>query len=119
HVFWPSHRRCYEVACNPAAFSDGYGNYIDRNSGCYDSSKTVTITITDDCPCNYPENAYSNRRWCCGDMFHIDLSQEAFSQLANIGQGVMGIRFRQVDCPGGFVASPRKASWDFAAGTGQ
>ncbi|EFJ45997.1 hypothetical protein VOLCADRAFT_93782 [Volvox carteri f. nagariensis] len=111
--------RCYEVACNPAAFSDGYGNYIDRNSGCYDDSKTVIVTITDSCPCNYPGNQYSNRRWCCGDMYHMDLSQDAFSQLADIGQGVMGIRYRQVNCPGGFVPSPRKATSDYLAGTGQ
>ena len=30
-------------------------------------------------PCNYPNNAYSNRRWCCGDNSgtqgtHFDMS---------------------------------------------
>ncbi|KXZ55513.1 hypothetical protein GPECTOR_2g1062 [Gonium pectorale] len=110
--------RCYEVQCNPSAFSDGYGNYLDRNSACYNGA-TVTVTITDTCPCNYPANAYSNRRWCCGDMAHMDLSQQAFSKIANIGQGVIGIRFRQVECPGGFHPSPRAATWDFPAGTGR
>jgi len=25
--------------------------------------------ITDMCECDYPDNAYSNKRWCCGDMW--------------------------------------------------
>jgi hypothetical protein len=28
----------------------------------------VIIKITDSCPCSYPGNYYSNKRWCCGDM---------------------------------------------------
>ncbi len=48
-----------------------------------------------------------------------DLSQQAFQQLADISNGVIGIKYRQVDCPGGFVPSPRGATWDYAAGTGR
>ncbi|KXZ55514.1 hypothetical protein GPECTOR_2g1063 [Gonium pectorale] len=108
--------RCYEVQCNPSAFSDGYGNYLDRNSGCKDST-SVIVTVTDSCPCNYPANAYSNRRWCCGDMYHMDLSDHAFQKLADVGLGVIGIRYRVVGCPGGFQPSPRASTADFPAGT--
>ncbi|GLC47742.1 Expansin-A20 [Pleodorina starrii] len=107
--------RCYEVQCNPSSFTDGYGNHIDRTYGCNQGS--VIVTVTDSCPCDYPANAYSNRRWCCGDMYHMDLSQTAFSKLADLGLGVIGIKYRTVDCPGGFVPSPRAASGDFPAGT--
>jgi hypothetical protein len=68
--------RCYEVRCRAASFSDGYGQYIDRSSGCKDPSKTVVVKAVDNCPCNYPGNPYSNKRWCCGDngLTHFDLS---------------------------------------------
>ncbi|PNW80185.1 hypothetical protein CHLRE_08g381550v5 [Chlamydomonas reinhardtii] len=108
--------RCYEVQCNPASFNDGYGNHIDRTSPCYNGS-SVIVTVTDTCPCYYPANQYSNRRWCCGDMYHMDLSSEAFAKLADLGWGVIGTRWRVVGCPGGFQPSPRAASSDFPAGT--
>ncbi|KAG2501764.1 hypothetical protein HYH03_000264 [Edaphochlamys debaryana] len=108
--------RCYEVMCNPASFSDGYGNWMDRSGACYEGGRVI-VTITDTCPCYYPSNEYSNKRWCCGDMQHMDLSQEAFSKIGNTGMGVIGIKYRQVECPGGFHASPRKATWDFPAGS--
>ncbi|KAG2452437.1 hypothetical protein HYH02_002680 [Chlamydomonas schloesseri] len=109
--------RCYEVQCNPTSFSDGYGNHIDRTSPCYGNSSSVIVTVTDTCPCYYPANEYSNRRWCCGDMYHMDLSSQAFSKLADLGWGVIGMRFRVVSCPGGFQPSPRAATSDFPAGT--
>ncbi len=43
---------------------------MDRSGACYGSG-TVIVTITDSCPCDYPNNAHSNRRWCCGDMYHM------------------------------------------------
>ena len=46
------YRRCYEVACDPAHISDGYGTGLDRTSACYDPSKSVTIMITDSCECS-------------------------------------------------------------------
>ncbi|KAG2501777.1 hypothetical protein HYH03_000277 [Edaphochlamys debaryana] len=107
--------RCYEVQCHPTSFSDGYGQHIDRNYGC-NQGTTITVTVTDSCPCDYPANAYSNRRWCCGDMYHMDLSYWAFTSLADAGLGVIGIRYRQVTCPGGAPA-PRPQTWDFMAGT--
>jgi hypothetical protein len=34
--------------------------------------------------CNYPSNYYSNKRWCCGDVPHLDLSVYAFAKLADV-----------------------------------
>jgi hypothetical protein len=51
------------------------------------------------CPCNYPNNAASNARWCCGDMPHLDMSEWALEKLVkDIGKGVFGISYRTVDC---------------------
>lgn len=32
--------------CNPAGFADGYGNFMDRNNGCY-GEHSVIVTVTD------------------------------------------------------------------------
>jgi hypothetical protein len=40
---------------------------MERSSSCYDESRTVVVKIVDSCPCVHA-NAYSNARWCCGDM---------------------------------------------------
>jgi len=34
----------------------------------------VVVTVTDTCPCQYANNAYSNKRWCCGDMVSVPLT---------------------------------------------
>jgi hypothetical protein len=52
-------------------FRDGYGASLDRNGACFDPEASVVVTITDTCPCYYPGNMYSNKRWCCGDMYHL------------------------------------------------
>lgn len=54
---------CCQIACNNAVFSDNYGQRLDRAHVCYDSNASVVVQITDLCPCHYPENAYSNKRW--------------------------------------------------------
>ncbi|GLC54327.1 hypothetical protein PLESTB_000851700 [Pleodorina starrii] len=109
--------KCYEIKCRNADFSDGNGEYLQRSNACYDESKSVIITIVDACPCHYPSNSHSNRRWCCGDMVsfrewlsrflpafvavapnHIDISYEAFQQIADLGIGVIGLYYREVDC---------------------
>ncbi|WIA22298.1 hypothetical protein OEZ85_004616 [Tetradesmus obliquus] len=54
--------RCYEVACRPTKVSDGYGGTLDRTGSCQ-GQKSVIVTVTDTCPCYYPSNAYSNKRW--------------------------------------------------------
>lgn len=51
------------------------------------------------CPCNYPNNAASNARWCCGDMPHLDLSEWVLEKLVtDTGKGVFGISYRTIDC---------------------
>ncbi|PNW70515.1 hypothetical protein CHLRE_17g723100v5 [Chlamydomonas reinhardtii] len=90
--------RCYEVKCDPASFNDGYGQWLDRSNVCRDPDRSVIVQVVDSCPCNYPTNAYSNRRWCCGDMYHLDLSTWAFEKLAEKKWGVIGLLVRQVDC---------------------
>eukprot|EP01023_Acetabularia_acetabulum_P026733 TRINITY_DN2534_c0_g1_i1.p2 TRINITY_DN2534_c0_g1~~TRINITY_DN2534_c0_g1_i1.p2 ORF type:complete len:196 (+),score=29.58 TRINITY_DN2534_c0_g1_i1:101-688(+) len=96
--YWGSCGRCYEVQCNPTWFSDGYGASIDRSHACRDQESSVVVQITDTCPCNYPTNWYSNKRWCCGDMNHFDLSVWAYEKLAEHKWGVIGIKYRQVNC---------------------
>ena len=51
--------------------ADGYGQFLDRKSSCYNDHASVVVMITDQCPCYYPSNAASNKRWCCGDMYHL------------------------------------------------
>ncbi len=58
----------------------------------------MVVRITDTCPCTYPANAYSNKRWCCGDMDHFDVSVWAFEKLADKKWGVVGIKYRQGGC---------------------
>ncbi len=44
--------RCAALCrCQNAAFSDGYGNSIDRSAACSDTSKSVFLTVADACPC--------------------------------------------------------------------
>ena len=38
----------------------------------------------------YSANAYSNKRWCCNDMDHFDVSVWAFEKLADKKWGVIG-----------------------------
>ena len=49
-------------------------------------------------PCNYPSNSYSNKRWCCGDEFHMDVSVWVFEKLASTNVGVVGMRYRETSC---------------------
>lgn len=100
--------RCYEVRCRPSVVIDGYNETIDRREGiCRDPEKSVIIRATDNCPCKYDGNAYSNRRWCCHDhgLQHFDMSLWAFEKLvvqtsdykiSNIG--IIGVSWRRVPC---------------------
>ncbi|KAF5835864.1 RlpA-like double-psi beta-barrel-protein domain-containing protein-containing protein [Dunaliella salina] len=86
---------CIEIRCQNANFRDGYGKSLDRSDACRNSRSIIT-TVADACPCEYPNNAYSNRRWCCGDDSsrpHIDITREAFNELANLRVG-----FEQAHC---------------------
>ena len=69
---------------------------INRTSACRDPEASVVVTVTDSCPCYYPSNAYSNKRWCCGDMPHFDLSAWAFEKLADPKNGVIPLQYRKV-----------------------
>ena len=94
--------RCYEVKCRNSNFKDGYGKDMERSSACFDESKSIVVRTVDACPCNYPGNAYSNSRWCCGDggsgQVHMDLSIWAFEKLASTSLGVIALDYREVPC---------------------
>eukprot|EP00210_Caulerpa_lentillifera_P002459 g2357.t1 len=79
-------------------FKDNYGNSLERTDVCHDPEASVVVRIVDTCPCNYPNNFYSNKRWCCGDMDHLDLSIWAFEKLADMKWGVIGLKYRPVSC---------------------
>jgi len=117
--------RCYEVKCRNTVLTDGYGESIDRSSVCFDDTKSVVVRTVDNCPCQYPSNEYSNKRWCCGDAgagsAHMDLSVWSFEKLASLNLGVIAISFREVPC--NYVSSnpastddpsPPEQPWDGA-----
>jgi len=92
---------CYEVKCREEAYTDGKGNSYDGQV-CHNTTESLVVRVVDACPCNYPNNAYSNQRWCCqdqgaGDM-HVDMSIWAFEKLASKNKGSMALSFRQVPC---------------------
>ncbi|WIA44468.1 hypothetical protein OEZ86_007214 [Tetradesmus obliquus] len=89
---------CYEVKCTNVGFKDGYGQWLDRKSSCRDPAASVIIKITDSCPCSYPGNYYSNKRWCCGDMDHLDISVQSFLKLSDMKWGVIPLQYRKVAC---------------------
>ncbi|KAK9823804.1 hypothetical protein WJX72_005620 [[Myrmecia] bisecta] len=93
--------RCYEAKCNPMDFTDANGKVLTGMGVCYDTNSTIVFRVTDTCPCNFPSNALSNKRWCCGDMRHFDLYEDAFAEIARPGAGAMALRFRAVACPTG------------------
>jgi hypothetical protein len=100
--------RCYELQCVGAHVPDARspGGFAARcGSACGAASASVSVRVTDSCPCAYPPNEASNRRWCCGDVPHFDLSAWAFDKLASSrAAGVLGVRFRRVPCaPAGNV----------------
>jgi hypothetical protein len=73
--------KCKEVKCKNTAFNDGYGQWLERRE-CHNEYASVVVMVTDTCPCHYPDNYSSNKRWCCGDMYHMDLSVWAFEKVS-------------------------------------
>lgn len=102
--------KCKEVKCKPTNFNDGYGAWLDRANVCYDTEASVVVMITDTCPCHYPGNYASNKRWCCGDMYHMDLSLWAFEKLADPKWGVIALEWRDVSC-GTRPTKPAQRPW--------
>eukprot|EP00878_Enallax_costatus_P000654 GHUV01000760.1.p1 GENE.GHUV01000760.1~~GHUV01000760.1.p1 ORF type:complete len:218 (+),score=35.21 GHUV01000760.1:224-877(+) len=90
--------KCKEVKCKNMWFKDGYGQQLDRSNVCFDQAASVVVTIVDTCPCSYPGNYYSNKRWCCGDMYHMDISLWSYEKLAPTDKGVIAIEWRDVPC---------------------
>lgn len=75
--------QCFEIRCKPSTFTDGYGETISRESACRNTDESVVVTVTDACPCHKESNIVGNKRWCCGDQNHMDLSVWAFEKLAS------------------------------------
>jgi hypothetical protein len=90
--------KCKEVRCKPMGFKDGYGQWLDRQNVCYNDYASVVVMVTDTCPCVYPGNYASNKRWCCMDMYHLDMSVWAYEKLAGKQWGVIGVSWRDVPC---------------------
>lgn len=38
----------------------------------------------------------SNKRWCCGDKYHFDMSSWTFEKLADKKWGVIALKFREL-----------------------
>lgn len=90
--------QCYEVKCDPTFTTSYYNETFDRRDSCINPEASVVVRIVDVCPCTYPPNAWSNKRWCCGDRDHMDMSLWAFEKLANLKWGVMAMQYRKVPC---------------------
>ncbi|KAI8471576.1 MAG: RlpA-like double-psi beta-barrel-protein domain-containing protein-containing protein [Monoraphidium minutum] len=89
---------CVEVACEQSWIQDNYGQKLDRSWSCHDTQESVVVRITDTCPCTYAANQYSNKRWCCNDQTHFDMSVWAWEKLADKKWGVIGVKWRRVPC---------------------
>lgn len=91
--------QCLEVKCRDATVKDGFGESFDRNGMCL-NSKSVKVKVADTCQCEYAPNAQSNKRWCCGDYPHLDMSQWALEKIAQDVEkwGVFGIQYRTIGC---------------------
>ncbi len=63
-------------------------------------SAAPQVKVADTCPCNYAANAESNKRWCCGDYPHLDVSQWALEKITSDTSkwGVFAIQYRTVSC---------------------
>jgi len=93
----PKCGQCYEVQCYDGPTRGGNGAAL-KEKGCKDYNRIVKVEIIDSCPCDKPDNYHSNKRWCCGDKFHIDLSYWAFEKIAHPHRGVVDLKYRQVSC---------------------
>lgn len=97
--------RCFELRCVPSLVPADGGTLPRCGAACRRDAQPLRVRVTDACPCLYAANEASNKRWCCGDTPHFDLSAAAFDKLATSRQaGVLGVAFRRVPCaPAGNV----------------
>jgi uncharacterized surface protein with fasciclin (FAS1) repeats len=96
--WWPEYRNgayehnkcghCFEIQCDPN------GRSYCRNDRL---NASIIVRVTDRCPCHH-ENP-SNKRWCCGDQPHFDVSHEAFGELASHTGGWVYLQWREIQCP--------------------
>merc|ERR1712176_805191 len=87
---------CYEVLCvhGPTRGPEGK---LGPSEGCISPGKTsIVVKVTDSCPCHHLNT--NNKRWCCGDAVHVDLSWQAFQKIALLEKGAVDVKVRTVDC---------------------
>jgi len=72
--------KCKEVKCKNTGLKDGYGSWLDRHV-CRNDYSSVVVMVTDTCPCYYAANYASNKRWCCMDTYHLDMSVWAYEKV--------------------------------------
>ena len=89
--------QCYEVMCVDGRTRGHDWSDLGPWAGCQEAGKkSVTVMISDSCPCHHPNQG--NKRWCCGDATHLDLSYAAFDQIAERDRGVVDLKVRPGDC---------------------
>ena len=96
--WWPEYRNgayehnkcghCFEIQCDPRGRGYCRGDRLNAS---------IIVRVTDRCPCHH-ENP-SNKRWCCGDEPHFDVSHEAFGELASHVGGWVNLQWREIQCP--------------------
>lgn len=87
---------CYLITCVDGP-TRGLPDSKLPDSGCI-SDKPITVMITDSCPCDHANP--DNKKWCCGDTTHLDLSHTAFGMIADHSKGVVDLRIQKLDfCP--------------------
>jgi hypothetical protein len=89
--------KCFEVLCVPGRTRGLASSALGPWEGCLDPGRrSVVVMISDSCPCHHPNSG--NKRWCCGDERHMDLSYSAFDAIAQRDKGVVDLKIRPVSC---------------------
>lgn len=91
HCSYPTHSLPqYYGAMNDADYgtAEVCGACVEVSAG----GRSVVVQIVDECPFE------GNEAWCWAGSNHIDLSQAAFQQLADLNVGVVDISWRYVPC---------------------
>ena len=91
--------QCFEVMCVNGRTRGLPWSLLGPWPGCLPGdagTKSVVVMVTDSCPCHHPNP--SNRRWCCGDAQHFDMSYAAFDAIADRGRGVVDLKVKSCGC---------------------